>query len=57
MFLFVFAGAKRGSGEVVKFESFIVCYLPIEGLLHSALHSASKMSQKVLVTVVLCLGT
>ena len=34
--------------EVVKFKNFNVWYLIIEGLLHSA----SKKSQKVLVTVV-----
>ena len=45
MSLFVFAGAKRRSSEIAKFQFW---YLPIEGLLHSA----SKKSQKMLVTVV-----
>ena len=45
MFQCEFAGAKRRSGEIAKFQFW---YLPIEGLLHSA----SKKSQKVLVMVV-----
>ena len=45
MFLFVFAGAKRGSCVFSKFQFW---YLPIKGLLYSA----SKKSQEVLVTVV-----
>ena len=45
MFLCVFAGAQKRSGEIAKFQFLI---LPIEGLLHSA----SKKSQKVLVMVV-----
>ena len=32
MFLFVFAGAKRRSGEIAKFQFLI----PANGLLHSA---------------------
>ena len=45
MFLCVFTGAQRRSGEIAQ---FLFWYLPIEGLLHSA----SKKSLKVLVMVV-----
>ena len=44
MFLCVFAGAKRRSVEIAKFQFLIP---PTEGLLHSA----SKKSHKVLVVV------
>ena len=45
MFLCVFAGAKRRSGEIAKFQFLIPANLGL-------LHSASKKSQKVLVMVV-----
>ena len=44
MFLFVFSGAQRRSGEIANFQFLI----PAKGLLHSA----SKRSQKILVMVV-----
>ena len=46
MFLFVFAEAKRSSGEISKSQYLMSVKL---------LHSASKRSQKSLMSVVFCL--
>ena len=45
MFQCVFAGAKRRSGEIAKFQFFETCRL------RGVLHSAAKKSQKVPVMV------